>query len=182
MPVVGGVVGGAVVHWHGGGGVVWHGVGCIDGGIDGGVDGGVFGGMMVLEKEPPTHSALAKPTIARGDAADVDRHADRRVHVVTRQQGRGCRRCRVPPEFEPAMTVLLAAPPMQAALAKPTTAAAMPQTLTGALIGAFTVLPDSAEMTPALPLPPDPPDEPAMTVLLTAPPVQPEFATRRPPR
>ena len=61
---------------------------------------------------------------------------------------------------EPAMTVLLAAPPRQAALAKPTTAAAMPQTLTGALIGAFTVLPDSAEMTPALPLPPGPPDPP----------------------
>ena len=48
------------------------------------------------------------------------------------------------------MTVLLAAPPRQAALAKPTTAAAMPQTLTGALIGAFTVLPDSAEMTPGV--------------------------------
>lgn len=33
VPVVGGLVGGAVVHWHGGGVAVRHGVGCIDGGV-----------------------------------------------------------------------------------------------------------------------------------------------------
>ncbi len=78
MPVVGGVVGGAVVHWHGGGGVVWHGVGCIDG--------GVFGGMMVLEKEPPTQAALAKPTTPAAMPQTFDRRADRRVHVIARRE------------------------------------------------------------------------------------------------
>ena len=56
------------------------------------------------------------------------------------------------------MTVLLAAPPRQPEFANPPTAPVTPQMLTGALIGAFTLLPEPTAATPALPLPPDPPD------------------------
>src|SRR5580693_7401927 len=65
-------------------------------------------------------------------------------------------------------------PPSQPALEKPSRPTAMPQTLTGALTGVFTLLPDSRDRPPELPFP-EPP-LPPMTVLLAAPPLQPELA------
>lgn len=67
-------------------------------------------------------------------------------------------------------------PPWQPEFEKPAAAPDTPHTLTGALTGRFKVLPEPAEMTPALPLPPPEPPPLSITVLLAAPPPQPAFA------
>src|SRR5579859_957324 len=70
------------------------------------------------------------------------------------------------PPPAPWITVLLAAPPLHPEFAKPAPAPETPHTRTGTLTGAFTLLPDRAEMTPALPLSLPPPAPSPMTVLV----------------
>ncbi len=74
-------------------------------------------------------------------AADVDRRADRRDHLVAAEHASPCRRygCR-PRQARVSRTE---APPLQPAVASPKIATALPQALIGALIGAVTWLPPS---------------------------------------
>src|SRR5580693_4708982 len=94
----------------------------------------------------------------------------------TMTSGTGPDRAKRPPYRYGLITVLLNEPPWQPALAKPARATETPHTFTGTLTGAFTLLPDRAEMAPALPLSLPPAAPLPMTVLLAAPPSQPAFA------
>ncbi len=155
------------VHWHDGGGVVTHGVG---------VD--PVGGVFTAETEPPWQPELAKASIASemphtfvGALTGAFTVLPDPIEITPPLP------LPLPPDpGDPAVVVLLAAPPLQPALAKPRSASAMPQVFTGTLTGAFTVLPDSSDRTPALPLPFPPPEpDPLMVVSLADPPLQPEF-------
>src|SRR5580704_8366812 len=71
----------------------------------------------------------------------------------TMTSGTGPDRAKRPPYRYGLITVLLNEPPWQPALAKPARATETPHTFTGTLTGAFTLLPDRADSTPAFPLP-----------------------------
>src|SRR5579859_850241 len=134
-----------------------------------------YGLMRVLLNEPPWQPALEKPSTPTAMPHTLTGTLTGAFTLLPEPIAAVPALPLPLPPSAPLMTVLLAAPPLQWALAKPATDPATPHTLTGMLTGAFTLLPEPAEMTPALPLP-LPPLPPLMTVLLAAPPSQPAFA------
>src|SRR5579859_6567545 len=90
------------------------------------------------------------------DAADVNRRADWRVHGVAGTDRGDARVAVVAAAARARDHGVAGGAALTAGVAKPRIPAATPQTLTGALTGAFTVLPDSSDSTPPLPLPPGP--------------------------
>src|SRR5579859_4190885 len=135
-----------------------------------------YGLMTVLLNEPPSQPALEKPSTPTAMPHTLTGTLTGAFTLLPEPIAAVPALPLPLPPLAPLMTVLLAAPPLQWALAKPATDPATPHTLTGILTGAFTLLPEPAEMTPALPLPLPPVASSPMTVLLAAPPSQPAFA------